>query len=217
VARNALIARLVAGAPSSSAPARATVLDIGCGRGFTVDYLRGKGVDCHGVELAAVDPLPAVRAFVTASKDAFTLPEDLRRRVTVILLLDVLEHLPAPDSFLEDVVRHFPSLARVVVTVPARRELWSNYDDFYGHLRRYDRASLGALLRPFGTASSGYFFHSLYPVMRAQLAASAQRPVAQRPPRWPWAHAAAARFLDLEQRVLPAAWYGTSLWGVCDR
>lgn len=193
------------------------VLDIGCGRGFTVDYLRGSGIDCHGVELADVDPLPAVRAFITTSRDAFTLPEDFRRRVTVLLLLDVLEHLPSPDTFVADCVRHFPSVARVLVTVPARRELWSNYDDFYGHLRRYDLASLQALLATAGRASGGYFFHSLYPVMRAQLAISSERPLAHSPPRRRWAHAAIARLFDLEQRLVPARWYGTSLWGVADR
>jgi hypothetical protein len=195
------------------------VLDIGCGRGLTVDFLRKAGVDAHGVELAHVPPLPAVEPFVHTARDAFTLPEALRRRVTVVLLLDVVEHLPAPEAFLAGCLAHFPSLARLVVTVPARRELWSNYDDFYGHLRRYDRASLRDLLRPVGTrrAEAGYFFHALYPVLRAQLAATAERPLAHQAPRWRWPHRLAARVFDLEERVLPAGWYGTSLWGVADR
>ena len=171
------------------------------------------------MELADVQPLPDVRPFVYPSQDAFTLAEDLRRRVTVLLLLDVVEHLPAPEAFLAGCVLHFPSLARVVVTVPARPELWSNYDDYYGHIRRYDRGGLETLIRPVGPrgASAGYFFHALYPVMRAQLAAAAERPLAHQPPRWRWPHRVAARLFDLEERLLPARWYGTSLWGVADR
>ena len=208
------MARLVDGGP-----ARPVVLDVGCGRGLTVDFLRKGGIDAHGVELAAVEPVPAVRPFVHAAQDAFTLPEELRRRVTVLLLLDVVEHLPAPEAFLAGCAAHFPALARLVVTVPARRELWSNYDDFYGHLRRYDRGSLRDLLQPVGTrsAESGYFFHALYPVLRVQLAAAAGRPLGHQPPRWQWPHRVAARLFDLEQRILPRKWYGTSLWGVADR
>ena len=206
--------RLVAGAPAPP-----VVLDVGCGRGLTVDFLRKAGVDCHGVELADVEPLPDVRPFVFTSEDVFALPEDLRRRVTVLLLLDVVEHLPAPEEFLASSVLRFPSLSRLILTVPARPELWSNYDDFYGHLRRYDRRSLQTLIRPVGTrsAAAGYFFHALYPVMRAQLAAASERPLAHQAPRWRWPHRVAARLFDLEERVLPAKWYGTSLWGVADR
>jgi len=135
------------------------------------------------------------------------------------VVLDVVEHLPAPEAFLDGCVRHFPALARLVVTVPARRELWSNYDDFYGHLRRYDRGSLRDLLRPVGTrrADAGYFFHALYPVLRAQLAVATERPLAHETSPWRWPHRLAAHLFDLEERLLPARWYGTSLWGVADR
>ena len=203
----------------AGAKAPPVVLDVGCGRGLTVDFLRKAGVECHGVELADVTPLPGVRPFVFTTQDAFTLPEDLRRRVTVLLLLDVVEHLPAPEAFLAAGVLHFPSLARLIVTVPARPELWSNYDDFYGHVRRYDRRALLDLVGPVGTrrADAGYFFHALYPVMRAQLAVASERPLAHQSPRWAWPHGMAARLFDLEERLLPARWYGTSLWGVADR
>ena len=209
-----MVGRLIA-----EGPADPVVLDVGCGRGITVDFLRKAGIDCLGVELAEAQPLPGVRPFVFTSQDAFALPEDLRRRVTVVLLLDVVEHLPAPETFLADCVRHFPSLSRVILTVPARPELWSNYDEFYGHARRYDRDSLQALLRPTGTrrAAAGYFFHALYPVLRAQLAVGSERPLAHSAPRWRRLHRMAARLFDLEERLLPARWYGTSLWGVADR
>jgi SAM-dependent methyltransferase len=214
VARNKVVGRLVAGAPPHP-----VVLDVGCGRGLTVDFLRKTGVDCHGVERADVQPLPDVRPFVFTSQDAVELAEDFRRRVTVVLLLDVVEHLPAPEAFLASCVAHFPSLARLILTVPARPELWSNYDVFYGHVRRYDRASLQALVRPVASRGSaaGYFFHALYPVVRARLAVASERPLAHQAPRWRWPHRVAAGLFDLEQRLLPAGWYGTSLWGVADR
>ena len=195
------------------------VLDVGCGRGLTVDALRREGLSCYGVELADVEPLPAVREFVHAGQDAFALAEDLRRRVTTILLLDVLEHLPAPEEFLAECVRRFESLSRVVITVPARHELWSNYDEFYGHQRRYDRPAARALLAPVGTrrVAAGYFFHALYPALRLRMALGPGREVAVAAPRLRWPHRVLARAFDLEQRLLPASWYGTSLWGVADR
>ena len=208
-----MVARLAAGT------AGGTVLDVGCGRGLTVEALRRQGVDCVGVELAPVEPLEAVRPYVFAGQDVFALPEDLRRRVTAILLLDVVEHLAAPEEFLATLAARFDRLERIVVTVPARAELWSNYDEFYGHVRRYDRASLRALLEPVGRGgtSSGYFFHALYPVLRLALALRPDRPIAHAAPRARWAHRLAAGLLALEQRALPRSWWGTSLWGVAER
>jgi hypothetical protein len=104
---------------------------------------------------------------------------------------------------------------RAIVTVPARREIWSNYDEFYGHRRRFDRASVGRLITGAGGEAMGirYFFHALYLPARIlkwlrrprQVAIAAPRPAA-RP-----IHRALARLCYLEYLLLPRGLAGTSL------
>jgi SAM-dependent methyltransferase len=115
----------------------ASVLDVGCGRGITVKYLRNKAINCIGVEPAEAKPLQGIEQYILAGKKAEDLSEAERDQYSLLLLLDVVEHIANPDIFLKDLTALFPNLTHVIVTVPARPELWSNYDEFYGHYRRY--------------------------------------------------------------------------------
>lgn len=176
--------------------------------------LRKAGLEAWGADSGAPPVAEELRPFVFPAQDAFALPEELRRRVDVVLLLDVLEHLQAPAEFLARCRHRFPRSSRLVVTVPARAELWSNYDRFYGHFLRYDRASLSAVLSSLegGRIETGYFFHLLYVVLSAQLLFSRVRPIRNAPPTAPRLHRLVGRIFDYEQRWLPARWWGTSLW-----
>jgi SAM-dependent methyltransferase len=193
------------------------VLDVGCGRGITVEFLRKAGLECYGAELGDPPLVTGIDDFVFRRADAFDLPIEFRSRVDTILLLDVVEHLPAPAEFLAGCRRRFPRLSRIVVTVPARRELWSNYDDFYGHLTRFDRPSLLRLLGTLAgrSVATGYFFHLLYPALRVRLLFG-RRPVALRSPRRLRLHHLVARAFSLEEKLAPRGWVGTSLWGRVD-
>lgn len=210
VARNDVVHRLVVEGMHPSP----VVLDLGCGRGLTVAALRKAGLECWGADSGAPAVAEELRPFVLTSQDAFALPEELRQRIDVVLLLDVLEHLPAPEEFLARCRQSFPQVTRLVVTVPARAELWSNYDEFYGHFRRYDRKSLIALLSSLepGSVEAGYFFHLLYPVLRAQRLFGRARATRNRPPSARDLHLLLGRIFECEQRWLPASWWGTSLW-----
>lgn len=140
------------------------ILEVGCGRGFVVASLRSSGLDCSGVEAAEVEPIAGAAHFIRSRLQANELPEAERRRYDTILLLDVIEHLPDPVELLRALVDAFPALARVIVTVPARPELWSNYDEYYGHFRRYTRPMLVDLASDLNWSirRTSYFFHSLY-------------------------------------------------------
>lgn len=82
-------------------PEGARILDLGCAGGYVAQALRDrKSVHAFGVDMA---PLPA-----EVELDGFLqhdleqgLPERLPTEVDVVLMLDVLEHLSAPERFLE--------------------------------------------------------------------------------------------------------------------
>ena len=212
--RSGLIARLCRGA----VPEDARLLEVGCGRGGEVRALRGNGFNARGVELAPVPPLPPVTEFVDSDQDATTLPEEQRVGVAAILLLDVIEHLPEPATFLGELQQVYPDLETVIVTVPARRELWSNYDEFYGHYRRYSLPMLGELADELGWSRvrSGYFFQLLYLPMRIMSALKVERSTSIAAPAAGarWLHALVSAYHRLEEWLLPGALPGTSAYAV---
>lgn len=216
-ARNRIVARRLAEVLGSARDAR--VLDIGCGRGITVDYLRQRGFDAWGCEVASPLPItPAVAPYLHLETDAFTLDEAARGAVRTILLLDMLEHLEDPTAFLLECRSRFPACTSVLVTLPARMELWSNYDEYYGHFRRFDRASLEAMIPrdAFEIVRFNYFYRLLYAPARLLSALGRRRAIevnAPEPGRR-WMHHLIGRVFDLEERVLPARLAGTSLLAV---
>lgn len=190
-------------------------MEVGCGRGIVLQDLRRRGLEVQGVELAPVVPLPEVAAHVITGRDVCDLPASDRARPQGVLLLDVIEHLPDPAAFLGRLRDALPAVTRWLITVPAHPELWSNYDEFYGHHRRYTATLLHeqlrtARLRPLVTR---HFFHLLYPAARLLLATRRQRAVrVAAPPQWQRPlHQILGWGFALESRLLPGSWPGTSL------
>jgi hypothetical protein len=132
------------------------------------------------------------------------------------LLLDVLEHLDDPRAFLTQVHARFARLGRVLVTLPARQELWSNYDEHYGHKLRFDPSSLANVVTASGFALEdyGYFFHALYAPARAMAVLARPRPITVHAPRGAMRalHSLVGAVLALEERLVPRVIRGTSLW-----
>lgn len=81
----------------------------------------------------------------------------------LVLLLDVLEHLPNPQAQLMDWVSYVKSSKTIfVITVPALPILYSNHDQMLGHYRRYSRRNfLKELNNSLEIIESGSFFFSL--------------------------------------------------------
>ena len=160
------------------------VLDIGCGRGIVVRHLRQHGIDCKGVEPGITTAVRGVEDHVQFGRDAVELTDEERSRYDILLLLDVLEHLVEPAAMLAGLIERFPRVSSVIITVPARPEIWSNYDEFYGHLRRYtaemveELASLAACELAYQT----YYFRPLYVPARVLSALNVRRNTRSRVP-----------------------------------
>lgn len=196
------------------------VLDIGCGPGIVVDYLRGVGIDCYGADIGTPTPSsPGVARYLHLGTDAFELPEAFRDSVTVIVMVDVLEHMDAPDAFLRRCFQSFEKVKHIFVSVPARMEIWSNYDEYYGHLRRYSLETLAALARASGASAieSGYFFHALYAGARLVRLFTKERSTHVEAPRAGFAHKVLGTLLDWEERIVPRELPGSSVYAVLER
>jgi 2-polyprenyl-3-methyl-5-hydroxy-6-metoxy-1,4-benzoquinol methylase len=141
------------------------VLDVGCGDGLFFDTLaKLNGVTVvEGVEsakeLVSPDGPHATRIHITPF-DARFQPE---RRYSLILMLDVIEHLPDPVA----AVAHATSLLEpdgvLLATVPAFMTLWTRHDDLNHHYTRYTKRTFRALAAAAGLQikAARYFFHWL--------------------------------------------------------
>jgi hypothetical protein len=216
VARSRVIADAIKSLPDRGE----RILEIGCGRGIVVTQLRNRGFNCFGVELAAIPVPPSAAQFVTAGVHAWQLPPEFRHEIQTILLLDVIEHLPDPAAFIAGTIKYYPNIRNLVVTVPARRELWSNYDEFYRHYRRYDLEMLRQNLTDakLTIIRVGYFFHSFYPLLLlAKLGKGRSTKIKPPSPRTVGLHTALAYLLYWDFVLLPSRLCGTSAIAIATR
>jgi SAM-dependent methyltransferase len=195
----------------------ARILDIGCGPGIVVDHLRRAGLDCAGVDLGTPTPAtPEVAPHLRLGVSAFDLPAAEREAISALLLMDVLEHLPEPEGFLAECRRAFPAAKHVFVTLPARMEIWSTYDEYYGHYRRYALEDLPALVArtDLRVVRSRYFFHALYAAARVVGLATKKRSHVVTAPRLRAAHALLGQIFAAEETLMPASAPGSSLYAL---
>ena len=107
IARN----RILDGMLRRDRPSNDAILEIGCGRGQVVDFLRRRGHNCTGCDLAPGLPYTEeVTPHLTFETDALELPPNVRASVKTILLLDVIEHVPEPGPFMHGIADAFPAM-----------------------------------------------------------------------------------------------------------
>jgi len=144
-----------------------SVLDVGAGSVVFAELLLR---ETSAREATCVDP------GYGSDRDQACLGKPLRFRRAVdridadlVLLLDVLEHVEDDAGCLA----RYADLARTgthfLVSVPAGPWLWSRHDEFLGHVRRYRRRPLEALLRGAGltVVRTGCIFALVLPAVAA--------------------------------------------------
>jgi hypothetical protein len=164
----------------------------------------------------------ATAPFLMPGANAADLPEEFRRSVNMVLLLDVLEHLEDPTQLIRSLYDAFPCVDTILFTVPARLELFSNYDVRNRHFRRYDASNIQGLDTPdcFTLGRWSYFFHALYVPARLMKMAGVDRQTELQAPKSSLtrlAHSAVATGFVIEESVLPGTWPGSSIRGVLKR
>src|SRR5262245_31196428 len=126
------------------------LIDAGCGTGtFLTEmsrHCRVLGLDDHGESIALARPRveAAGGRVLQTALDRVDLPDGC---AAVVTALDVLEHLDDDTAAVRELTRLLRPGGLLVVTVPALRWLWSDWDVALHHRRRYSQAELGRLLR----------------------------------------------------------------------
>jgi len=201
IARNRMIdSALAEAARIGIRTPRGRILEIGCGPGIVVNAMRAEGHDAWGVELGEPMVREAAKPYVTTGLAAQDLDAAFRKSIETIMLLDVIEHIEDEVSFLQSILPAFPNCRSLIVTVPARPEVWSNYDEYYGHFRRYTRETLDAAMVRAGLIpkKTRYFFRSLYFAAKLINTVGRKRAVVLRSPRFLPLQRMIARGFDLE-------------------
>lgn len=195
-----------------------TVLEIGPGRGHYIRLLRTDGFDAYGCDLGNPRVHEEVRAFVFGETDFAALDAGLRGKISAVLLLDVIEHIEHPEDFIASVLKSLPAVRALIITVPARQELWSNYDEHFRHFRRYDIRKLRDLAgrSRLSIKAWRYFFHALYPPAWLMKKAGLNRATAFAAPKTAWLHKLLGWAFGLESKLVPKGFYGTSLACICE-
>ena len=199
-----------------------SVLDVGCGDGLFFDRLAEFG-EVDGVEAdpLLVDPRGphAERIYIGPFGDDFR----PHRRYDLILMLDVVEHLPDAEAGLRRAAELLTDDGLLIVTVPAFNALWTAHDDFNHHYTRYTKRSFAAVAERAGVAvdERRYFFHWTVPVKLAVRGVETVLRRKSRPASVPpaWINRTLYGLSRLEQAVcrrLPPP-MGSSLLAVCRR
>ena len=123
-------------------PARAAILDAGCGSGRNMIELARHGT-VTGVELSPTSAALARERGVgdVIEGSALEMPFDAGS-FDLATSLDVIEHLKDDLAALRELRRVVKPGGALLVTVPAYQWLWSGHDEINHHFRRYTRRTL---------------------------------------------------------------------------
>ena len=150
-------------------PARADILELGCGTGGNLDMLARFG------EVRAMETDDAARAIALEKTGgrfdirAGRCPDEIPfagQRFDLVCMIDVLEHVEEDVATLEALRGLLAPGGHALLTVPANRWMWSKHDEFLHHKRRYTAGELrskavGAGLR---VRTLSYFNTLLFPL-----------------------------------------------------
>ena len=145
------------------------ILEIGCGNGAVMKQFEMElklvidGCDLNENALLHFEEVSG-KVFLY---NIYDLNHLMTGKYDMILLLDVLEHIENDHLFLETAKKHLSPGGYILIGVPAFNALFSKYDKYVGHRRRYTLGSLKKLLHSSGLTilDSRYWGLSMIPVV----------------------------------------------------
>jgi SAM-dependent methyltransferase len=174
-----------------------SILDIGCGDALFFAHLSEFG------EVEGVEPCGELVDSANPYLDRIHIcpfDENFRpgKNYSLILMLDVLEHLEDPVAALRHVLRLLAPQGTFVATVPAFMSLWTNHDVMNRHYTRYTKSGFRKLARQVGfdIHEERYLYHWTFP---AKLGVRAMETLLRRKP---------------SPAAIPAGWLNEALYWI---
>ena len=170
--RRAIVSTLIDRQVTRGRPLR--ILEVGCGTGSNLEMLKRYGT------VDAVEPDDPARALAAKRSGIAVkgglLPDGVELEdgaYDLIVLLDVLEHIPDDHGTLAALRAKLAPGGRLLVTVPATPWLWSAHDAAHHHHRRYTGKSLTSVFEDAGfrVRYRSHFNTLLFPLIVAARAA----------------------------------------------
>ena len=148
-------------------PAKAHILEIGCGTGHNLPMLSQFGK----VDAIEIDPTARSMASERLGKPVGAaplpaLPGVPRGTYDLIAVLDVVEHVEDDVGALQAMAQCLAPGGKILITVPAHAWMWSAHDVVNHHHRRYSKATLRRAIEQAGLSPRklGYFNSLLFPL-----------------------------------------------------
>jgi SAM-dependent methyltransferase len=143
------------------------MLEIGCGNGNVLRYLRKQGINCEGGDVF-LESLVHCRKKDNAPLyqiDASRLP--FSNYFDIIGIFDVIEHIEDDKKVFAEIYKALKIGGMVILTAPAGKRLWGKYDEVAFHKRRYSKNELIAKLESAGfiVERITHFVFLLFPVL----------------------------------------------------
>jgi SAM-dependent methyltransferase len=167
VARRRIIASLIDRHRPKPGPMR--ILEVGAGTGSNLDLLKRYGT------VDAIEPDDGARAFAE-QRSGLSIKGGYLPHVPLddgaydlIVLLDVLEHIPGDVEALTYLRTKLAPGGRILVTVPGAPWMWSAHDVAHHHQRRYTGAQLRSVFGQAGLRPRfmSHFNSVLFPLIAA--------------------------------------------------
>jgi len=144
------------------------MLEIGCGNGSVLAYLKENGVNIGGGDIfieglkfcqQRADPVALYQV------DILSLP--FHNDFDIIGVFDVLEHIEEDEKALAEISQALKPGGTIFITVPAHKLLWSYFDESSNHKRRYSRKEIVTKLErnDFVIKKMSFYMFFLFPLM----------------------------------------------------
>ncbi len=127
-----------------------TFLDAGCGAGDIACSLIKLGLTGEGIDFSEkaieVANQRKKELLIQDNKIEFNVGDikKLKKKYDLVLSLEVLEHIKDHEAAFKELVDH--STKYIIISVPAKKKLYSYSDKLVGHYRRYDMEDIIKLL-----------------------------------------------------------------------
>lgn len=141
-----------------------SIADVGCGYGTNIPMLRKYGnvtaLELNDEAISGLKEKFGEQIDIIKWKS----PDKINRKFDLILLADVLEHIPNDKEAVLWTYEHLNNGGYALLTVPAHQFFWSQMDEVVHHYRRYGRKEFLSLFNKFLIKKFSFYNFFLFPV-----------------------------------------------------